>query len=63
MKYYNCKDIIDLTGLGKTATYELIKKLNEKLKREYPGTVTLDGKVPKWYFDEKMMIEKIERRN
>ena len=35
----------------------------EKLKREYPGTVTLDGKVPKWYFDEKMMIEKIERRN
>lgn len=63
MKYYNCKDIIDLTGLGKTATYELIKKLNEKLKREYPGTITLDGKVPKWYFDEKMMIEKIERRN
>lgn len=57
MNYYNAKDIQKLTGLGQTASYDLITKLNEKLKKEYPGTVTLTGKIPKWYFDKKTMMK------
>ena len=58
MNYYNALDITNITGLGKSACYELIKKLNEKLKREYPGTIIIKGKIPKWYFDEKTMCIK-----
>ena len=54
MKYYTAKDVMEITGLAKAASYELMANLNEKLKKEYPGTITLTAKVPKWYFDKKM---------
>ncbi len=57
MNYYNASDIQELTGLGTSASYDLIKNLNEKLKKEYPGTITLAGKIPKWYFDKKTMMK------
>lgn len=60
MKYYNAQDIKEITGLGKTACYDLIRELNEKLKKEYPGTIILQGKVPKWYLNKKLMIEEKE---
>ncbi len=53
MLYYTAKDVSDLTGLGQTASYAIIKDLNIKLKREYPGTLIIKGKIPKWYFEEK----------
>jgi len=57
MNYYNAKDVQKLTGLGQTASYDLIAKLNERLKKEYPGTITITGKIPKWYFDKKTMMK------
>lgn len=57
MKFYNKQDVQDITGLGNTASYDLIKKLNKLLVKEYPGTITLEAKVPKWYFDLKIMPE------
>lgn len=57
MKFYTVKDVIEITGLGKSASYSLIKKLNKKLEREYPGTIVINAKIPKWYFNEKIMID------
>ena len=57
MQYYNAEDIQKITGLGKTASYDLIKNLNKKLAKEYPGTITLSAKIPKWYFDKKTMVK------
>ncbi len=57
MKFYTVKDVIEITGLGKSASYSLIKKLNKKLEREYPGTIVINAKIPKWYFNEKVMID------
>lgn len=61
MEFYDSKEIVKITGLGKSASYELIKELNAKLKREYPGTIIIRAKVPKWYFEKKILIKEPER--
>ena len=53
MNYYTVADIKQLTGLSQTASYDLIRNLNNRLKREYPGTIVLTAKIPKWYFNKK----------
>lgn len=63
MKYYNATEIINITGLGKSAAYNLINNLNTKLKREYPGTIIIKGRVPRWYFDKKLMIKEEGNKN
>lgn len=57
MEFYDSKEIIKLTGLGKSASYKLIEELNIRLKREYPGTIIIKAKVPKWYFEKKVLIK------
>jgi predicted DNA-binding transcriptional regulator AlpA len=63
MEFYDSKEIIKLTGLGKSASYKLIEELNTRLKREYPGTIIIGAKVPKWYFEKKILIKEPERSN
>lgn len=62
MKYYNATEIIKITGLSKSSVYNLINNLNTKLKREYPGTIIIKGRVPRWYFDKKLMINDITKK-
>ncbi len=57
MEFYDSKEIIKLTGLGKASSYKLIEELNTKLKREYPGTIIIKAKIPKWYFEKKVLIK------
>ncbi len=59
MDYYTIVEILEMVGCSRSKGYELITKLNENLKREYPGTITITGKVPKWYFEEKMMNKRV----
>lgn len=60
MEFYDSKEIIKITGLGKSASYKLIEELNTRLKREYPGTVIIKAKVPKWYFEKKLLNKEPE---
>lgn len=57
MEFYDSKEIIKLTGLGKASSYKLIDELNKKMKREYPGTIIIKAKIPKWYFEKKVLIK------
>lgn len=57
MEFYDSKEIMKLTGLGKSSSYKLIDDLNKRMKREYPGTNIIKGKVPKWYFEKKILIK------
>lgn len=61
MEFYDSKEIIKITGLKKSASYKLIEELNTRLKREYPGTVIIKAKVPKWYFEKKLLNKEPER--
>lgn len=58
MDYYSAKDIQRITGCKQTYSYDLIKKLKKKFKQEYPDVITIQGKIPKWYFEEKMKNKK-----
>lgn len=49
--YYNAKDIVEMLDVSKATAYSIIRKLNEELEAE--GYLTLQGKVPRAYFDEK----------
>ena len=54
MRYYNAEDIIEMTGYKKTKAYDIIRKLRKKFEKEYPNSISLQGRIPKWYFDECM---------
>ena len=56
--YYNAKDVQQVTGVSKSLAYEIIKKLQEKFSKKYPESIILQGKIPKWYFEEVMMNKK-----
>ena len=49
--YYNAKDIVEMLDISKATAYSIIRRLNEELEAE--GYLTLQGKVPRAYFDSK----------
>lgn len=49
--YYNAKDIVEMLDVSKATAYSIIRKLNDELEAE--GYLTLQGKVPRAYFDAK----------
>ena len=56
--YYNAKDIETITGCKKSMAYTIIRKLKEKFTNDYPEAIQIQGKIPIWYFEEKMMNKK-----
>lgn len=52
--YYNAKDIQKITDCSKSLAYEIIRKLREKFEKEYPDVITIQGKIPIWYFEKSM---------
>ena len=57
-EYYNAKDIQKITDCSANLAYEIIRKLRERFEREYPDAITIRGKIPIWYFNEKMHCKK-----
>lgn len=53
MQYYEVSDVMKITGASQNKSYEIIRELNKVFKKEYPDSVPIQGKVLKWYFDEK----------
>lgn len=56
-EYYSARDIKQITGCGTTKSYDLINKLQEMFKKEYPNAIMIQAKIPIWYF-EKIMLGK-----
>lgn len=56
--YYNAKDVQAITGCSKSLAYEIIAKLRKKFSDEYPDVITIQGKIPIWYFEKNMMNKK-----
>lgn len=53
-EYYNSKDIEKITECSKSLAYKIIRKLQEKYEKEFPESIKIQGKIPIWYFNEKM---------
>jgi len=61
--YYNAKDVMEITGASQNLAYEIIRKLRESFSDKFPEAITLQGKIPKWYFEEIMMNKRKENKN
>lgn len=61
--YYNAKDVQQITGCSQSLAYTIIRKLKEKFQKEYPDSIPILGKIPKWYFEEKMKNKKGDEEN
>ncbi|WP_101772364.1 transcriptional regulator [Peptostreptococcus faecalis] len=53
--YLNVHEIMEITGRKEAWCYQLIKKMNEELKKK--GFITTRGKVPRKYFNERMGLD------
>ena len=58
MKYYNANDIVEITGVGKNKAYEIIRELQKQFKKQFPNSVSIQGKIATWYIDETMGFNK-----
>lgn len=59
-EYYNAKDIQAITGSSMNLAYEIIRKLQVKYEKDFPESIKIQGKIPIWYFNEKMGLKKLK---
>jgi hypothetical protein len=57
MKYYNVKDVMEITGKSQNKSYKIIQQLNKQFKKKYPDSIPIQGSVPTWYFDKAIGLE------
>lgn len=50
-RFYTAEDIARILGVSRSTAYREIKRLNDELKRM--GYITVCGKVPRKFFEEK----------
>lgn len=50
-RFYNVIDVMELLGVKEAKAYKVMQQLNKELKQK--GYITISGKVPVKYFDEK----------
>ena len=50
-RFYTAADVAQILCVSKSTAYREIKKLNDKLREL--GYITISGKVPKKFFEEK----------
>ena len=60
--YYNANDVKIITECSKSMAYEIIRRLKESFEKKYPEAITIQGKIPRWYFEEVMKNKKREEQ-
>lgn len=50
--FYSCKEVMELLGCCESKAYRIMKEMNKELQKK--GYITMSGKVPKAYFNEKV---------
>lgn len=53
---YNASEVSELLGTSKAYAYKIIRRLNSEL--ECAGKITLPGKIPAAYFEERLSVKK-----
>ena len=54
-RYYNVEDVMDILEVSRGHAYKLMKKLKAELDQK--GFITVSGKVPVKYFNERCYID------
>ena len=56
--YYNAKDVMNITGSSQSLAYGIIRRLKASFEKKYPEAITIQGRIPRWFFEEMMMNKK-----
>ena len=59
-EYYNAKDIQTVIGCAQSKAYMIIRELQKKYQKKFPEAITIQGKIPIWYFNEVQGLRKKE---
>jgi len=54
-EFYGVEDIKKLIECSQSKAYDIIRQLRDSFKKDYPNAVTIQGKIPIWYFEEKVL--------
>ncbi len=54
--YYRVKDVMEIMQVKETQAYKIMRELNKELK--FKGFITVRGRVPRKYFEERIGIAK-----
>lgn len=53
LEFYNVKDVMKMLNVQETKAYRIIRNLNRELEEK--GKITIAGRIPKKYFDERLV--------
>lgn len=53
MDFYRVKDVMEILGCSQSYAYQVLAELREIFKKEYPDALTMEGRIPKWFFEKK----------
>lgn len=54
--YVTASEMQEDLGVSKSKAYEIIKELNERLKKEHPGALVINGRANRRYYEEACLI-------
>lgn len=53
MDYYRVKDVMEILDVSRSYAYKILTQLREMFVKEYPDAMTVEGRIPKWFFEKK----------
>lgn len=62
-EFYNAQDVQKVTGCSRPEAYKIIRQMRESFEIEYPEAITIQGKIPIWYANERLGIRREYERN
>ena len=57
-EFYGANDIATIMGVSKSKSYDIIRTLIADYKKEFPKCITVQARIPKWFFEERVMGKK-----
>lgn len=61
--YIGPQQIMEDWGVCRATAYNLIKEMNEQIKKEHPSAITMQGKVNKIWYEEACLKRRTEEEN
>lgn len=52
---YDYKDIKKIIGCGNERAYKIITECQRIFKEEFPNSIVVEKKVPKWFFNARVL--------
>lgn len=59
MVFYIVDDVQSILGISRSKAYQVMQSLNNELEKM--GFITLSGKIPKKFFDERLYCDGAEK--